>query len=274
MSEWEPEEVVIREPRPWGRIVMLVLSIAAIGGAIWYFRGRIAARVEPQMGLASHVRSAVSAAGDSLEVVVAWQFSDPGRGGRPDSVRVEVGVEGTDPRVALLGGSQRADTLRVASPAPGTTAMGHSCVSGVYGSRLWRETCTPWQFVRPSAGQSPAPKIPRDSVVKDKKTKHTGATAGPSQILRILVRPAGQQVDPDIGGRCAAWQHSNPGLSVWVAVNETAVAECMGPNGKPTVAQFCAFAVLQDGSRVKTENSTNNPYCEELFQVWVRERLS
>ena len=48
----------------------------------------------------------------------------------------------------------------------------------------------------------------------------------------------------------------------------------MGPNGKPTVAQFCAFAVLEDGDRVKTENSTNSPYCETLFQAWVRERIS
>lgn len=274
MSEWEPEEVVIREPRPWGRIVVMALFVAAIGGAIWYFRGRMAASVEPQMGLASHVRSDVSTAGDSLDVIVAWQFADPGRGGRPDSVRVEVGVEGMDPLVDLISGGQRTDTLRLAAPAPGTTAMGHSCVAGVYGSRLWRETCTPWQFVRPSAGVSPAPKVPRDSVVKDKTPKRTAARAGPAQILRIIVRPSGHQVDPDIGGRCAAWQEGNSERSVWVTVNETAVPECMGPNGKPTVAQFCAFAVLEDGSRVKTENSTNNPYCEELFRVWVRERLS
>ncbi len=89
-----------------------------------------------------------------------------------------------------------------------------------------------------------------------------------------MIRPSGHQVDPDLGGRCAAWQQGNPERSVWIRVNETAVPECMGPNGKPTVAQFCAFAVLEDGSRVKTENSTNNPYCEELFRVWVRERLS
>ena len=47
-----------------------------------------------------------------------------------------------------------------------------------------------------------------------------------------------------------------------------------GPNGKPTVAQFCAFAVLGDGRRVKTENSTNDPYCERLFQIWSRERVT
>ena len=43
---------------------------------------------------------------------------------------------------------------------------------------------------------------------------------------------------------------------------------------KPTVAQFCAFAILSDGRRVKTENSVNNPYCEQLFQDWVRQRVT
>jgi hypothetical protein len=94
------------------------------------------------------------------------------------------------------------------------------------------------------------------------------------EVLRIVVRPSGRQVDPDVGGKCAQWQRNNPDRSVWIEVNDRAVAECTGPNGKPTVAQFCAFAVLQNGERVKTENSTNNPYCERLYQDWVRERIS
>ena len=48
----------------------------------------------------------------------------------------------------------------------------------------------------------------------------------------------------------------------------------MGPNGKPTVAKFCAFAVLSDGRRVKTANSSNDIYCERLFRAWVRERVA
>jgi hypothetical protein len=40
------------------------------------------------------------------------------------------------------------------------------------------------------------------------------------------------------------------------------------------VAQFCAFAVLPNGRRVKTATSTNNHYCEELFVEWTRERYS
>ena len=68
--------------------------------------------------------------------------------------------------------------------------------------------------------------------------------------------------------------HELKGKPIWLEVNQTAVPECMGPNGKPAVAQFCAFAVLQDGRRVKTENSTNNRYCDELYRAWAREQIS
>jgi hypothetical protein len=77
-----------------------------------------------------------------------------------------------------------------------------------------------------------------------------------------------------VGGRCAAWQQRNPGRTVWIEVNQEAIPECMGPNGKPTVAKFCAFAVLSDGRRVKTANSSNDAYCERLFQAWVRQRVA
>jgi hypothetical protein len=81
-------------------------------------------------------------------------------------------------------------------------------------------------------------------------------------------------VDPDVGGRCAAWQRRHPERTVWIEVNREAIPECMGPNGKPTVAKFCAFAVLADGRRIKTENSSNDAYCERLFQAWVRQRVA
>ena len=87
----------------------------------------------------------------------------------------------------------------------------------------------------------------------------------------ILALP-GLQVDPDIEGRCASWQAANPGRSPWVEVNRRAVPACTGPNGKPTIAQFCAFAILPGGERVMTENSRGNPYCEELFSGWAAER--
>ena len=82
------------------------------------------------------------------------------------------------------------------------------------------------------------------------------------------------QVDLDQNGRCAAWQRANPGRSVWVMVNKEAVRECTGPNGKPTVAQFCAFAVLTDGRRVKTLSSAKVDYCNELFAAWSEQRTA
>jgi hypothetical protein len=81
-------------------------------------------------------------------------------------------------------------------------------------------------------------------------------------------------VDPDLDARCATWQQRNPGQSVWVTVNRQAIQECTGPNGKPTVAQFCAFAVLADGKRVNTVNSAKVKYCDELFRKWSEERTA
>jgi hypothetical protein len=93
-------------------------------------------------------------------------------------------------------------------------------------------------------------------------------------VVRIVVQPEGQQVDPDRGGRCAAWQRAHPGVSVWIEVNREAVPDCTGANGRPTVAKFCAFAILADGRRVKTAASMNDEYCERLFQAWIRERVA
>jgi hypothetical protein len=31
---------------------------------------------------------------------------------------------------------------------------------------------------------------------------------------------------------------------------------------------------LADGQRVKTANSAKNRYCEELFQEWIRQRVT
>ena len=59
------------------------------------------------------------------------------------------------------------------------------------------------------------------------------------------------------------------GTSVWITVNSQAIRECTGPNGKPTVAQFCAFAVLADGRRVQTISSQKVEYCNELFRRWT-----
>jgi Mrp family chromosome partitioning ATPase len=127
--------------------------------------------------------------------------------------------------------------------------------------------------VRPSAELSTTP-APDTAAHRQKRAAPAPSAAAQPAISRIVIQPAGQQVDPDLGGKCAAWQRDNPGRSVWIEVNRKAVSACMGPNGKPTVVQFCAFALLADGRRVKTRNSTDVPYCQALFETWVRERVT
>ena len=280
MDEWEPDEIVIKKPRPWGKVTIILLFLAACVGGLWFFRARLLSMQPSRLGvIAEHVRSDITGVGDSLDIVVSWQFTGSSRGPQPDSARLEVGLEGADPRVAILPAKQLSDTLRIGAPQAGGTAMGHSCVSGVHGSRLSVESCTPWQFVRPGVQTQPPAKTPRPNTSKKGDTAEKSATNPPPAsrkqvVLRLVVRPSGRQVDPDVGGKCAAWQRDNPGKSVWLDVNEKAVPDCMGPNGKPAVAQFCAFAVLEDGRRVKTENSTNNRYCDELYRAWAREQIS
>jgi len=230
-------------------------------------------RPPAQLPVASvaQVRSEVSLRIDSLEVVVTWRVDRLAGPVPTDSVRVEVGLSETHTaRVSTRPAASPADTARLAAPAPGETAVGYSCVAGIARGRLLPETCTPWQFVRPMAVAG-APD-PRPGRARDTVPTPSGVTA--TQVIRIVVHPAGLQVDPDEGGRCSEWQRRNPGQSVWLEVNREAVRPCTGPNGKPVVAQFCAFAVLVDGRRVKTGNSINNPYCDRLFREWVRERYS
>jgi hypothetical protein len=204
----------------------------------------------PSLSEATEVRSAVSETGDSLQVVVSWDLTLAAPAGAPDSIRVTVvRQQPPDSLVSIQQAGQLADTLYLPLPTAGQTVQAVSCVTAEHQGALPDETCTPWQYVRPSAAAAVA-------------------------ASRIVVQPRGLQVDPDVGGRCAYWQQTHPGQSVWVAVNQTAVPACTGPNAKPTVAQFCAFAVLPDGRRVKTTNSSNNDYCDELFEEWARERYS
>jgi hypothetical protein len=203
----------------------------------------------PSLSQATEVRSAVSETAESLQVVVSWELTLSAPAGVPDSIRVKVVREQPrDSLISIQAADQVADTLYLPVPQPGQTVHAVSCVIAEHKGELPEETCTPWQYVRPSA------------------------TAGIG--THIVVQPRGLQVDPDVGGRCAYWQQTHPGASVWVTVNTTAVPACTGPNAKPTVAQFCAFAVLPDGRRVKTTNSANNDYCDELFEEWARERYS
>jgi hypothetical protein len=172
----------------------------------------------------------------------------------PESVTVRIVPEAAAPVRLSQRGTELADTAYLAAPEAGQTVKGLSCVSAQHPPELpINEVCTPWQYVRPLATAS--------------------LEAGPV-ARQIVVQPNGLQIDPDIDGRCAQWQRSHPTDSVWIQVNRKAVPECTGPNRKPIVAQFCAFAILPDGRKIKTANSSNNPYCDELFAEWIRERYS
>jgi hypothetical protein len=220
-----------------------------------YLRDRPPQLPLPSLAYATEVRSALSEVADSLQVVVSWDLTLAEPSGRPDSIRIKVVPEQQQRTfITLQSSAQLADTLYLPAPSPGQTLTGISCATAEHPGVPSEESCTPWQYVRPAA---------------------TAAVAtDPGAINRIVIRPSGLQVDPDVDGKCLQWQRAHPDRSVWISVNRTAVPDCTGPNRKPTVAQFCAFAVLPDGRRVKTTNSSNNSYCEELFVEWSRELYS
>jgi hypothetical protein len=276
MPRWEPpREQVVEKPKPrrWPAVVLLLAILAVAGYGLWMMRKRLHPNPRQLAAVAADVRSDITAAADSLEVAVSWGIR-PGAGGVPDSMRVEVGRgDGSEARAHVIPGSRRLDTLRLAAPADGETVSGYSCVAAVHAGRLSPESCTPWQYVQPSADVAEAPPAP-DTAARGSRRQAPATRAADSRVSRIVIQPAGQQVDPDVGGKCAAWQRSHPGRSVWIDVNRKAIPECTGPNGKPTVVQFCAFALLSDGRRVNTRNSSDIPYCETLFEQWVRERVT
>ena len=248
------------------RLVLLLLLLLAAVGAAWYFLLRPPEEVSPRRRVhATDVRSNVLQEGDSLRVAVDWRLVMPRGPELAESTRVEVGVnDGVNSQVSTVPANEYSDTLRVPAPPAGQTASGYSCVAPMTRGRLTPETCTPWQFVRPAAGQTK----------EDSAPARKQAAASAVKVSRIVVQPEGMQVDPDLDSRCATWQQRNPGRSVWVTVNQQAIPECTGPNGKPTVAQFCAFAVLADGRRVITVGSEKVKYCGELFRAWSEERTA
>jgi hypothetical protein len=272
VARWQPpEELVVEAPKPrrWPIVVLLLAILGVAGAGLWMLRRQL----QPQRGTGmmetTDVRSEVTIDGDSLDIVVHWRLAETPAAQRPDSFRIEAGLgDGRESVAKVASGERQTDTLHLPAPMPGETASGYSCAASVHGGRLAREACTPWQFVRPSAQLPPAP--PETSATRPKRK----AAAPSPSVVRIVIEPEGQQVDPDVGGRCAAWQRRNPGRTVWIEVNQEAIPECMGSNGKPTVAKFCAFAVLSDGRRTKTSNSSNDAYCERLFQAWVRQRVA
>lgn len=237
-------------PRTW---LIYTLLAAATAGLMFdgYLRDRPPRQPLPSISRPTDVRSAISMSGESMQVIVDWDLSLSDSAGVPDSVRVRVIPREGDSVVMSQPSNQLADTAYLAAPDTGHTAQGFSCVAAQHAQEPSEEVCTPWQYVRPAA------------------TALVAAGGG-----QIVIHPSGLQVDPDVGGKCAEWQRTHSADSLWIEVNRKAVPECTGPNLKPTVAQFCAFAVMPGGRRVKTSNSINNPYCEELFAEWIRERYS
>jgi len=278
MPRWEPPtEQIIEQPKPrrWPFVVLLLAVLGvAVAGLTMLYRRRHAALHGEALPIATDVRSNLTTDADSLQVIVSWQIDKHSSViARVDSIRVEVGLgDGRQSQTSVSSSEQRADTLRLPAPVAGETAAGYSCVATVQAARLSRETCTPWQYVRPTAELQTAPVAPTPDSARPPRRQ--SAKAVEPAVAHIVIQPEGQQVDPDVGGKCSAWQRRHPDLNVWIEVNHEAVPDCTGPNGKPTVAKFCAFAVLTDGRRVKTASSTNDAYCERLFQAWVRERVA
>jgi hypothetical protein len=209
----------------------------------------------PSVAEATGVRSAISPAADSLRVVVSWDLTLSAPEGRPDSVDVKVvSNRGGDSLIQTRLASLFADTVYLAAPPPGQTLTGSSCVAAKHPSVPLTESCTPWQYVQSQPGAA--------------------AAAAGAQPETVMILPSGLQVDPDTGGRCARWQRSHPGESVWISVNRVAVRDCTGPNGKPTVAQFCAVVIPQGSRQAALAETGRNRYCEELLVEWSRDRVS
>ena len=256
------------------RALLLVLVLTVVAGIyMTYIRTQQMQR-PLDSAEATGVRSTVSPAGDSLQVAVDWELNVDSLRSVPESIRVEVGLSGgQQASVSTRASEQRSDTLRVAAPEPGQTASGYSCVAPIHRGQLRREACTPWQFVLPAADTAPGPTGTVRDTARPRAPPRAAAARAP-QVTRIVIQPAGLQVDPDPDGRCTRWQRENPARSVWLEVNRKAIPECTGINGKPMVAQFCAFAELSDGSRIMTENSATDQYCDRLFRDWAAQRIS
>ena len=194
----------VKRPGGCRRLIVPLLFVVAAGLVAVRFLVPLKRPILPRAVEVSDVQSAIEQEGDSLRVVVNWRMVQPRGPELAESTRVEVGIsDGAKSQVATVPANEQSDTLHVPAPAPGQTATGYSCVAAMTRGRLAPENCTPWQFVRPAAGQSPA-----DSAPAPGGKPRAGATP---KVSRIVVQPEGIQVDPDVGARCAAWQRQHPG---------------------------------------------------------------
>ena len=161
-------------------------SSTADGAAALTFDGYLSHKPRdhalPKRAEATDVTSAISLAGDSLQVVVSWDLTLSDPSGKPDSIRLKIVSDlSKDSLLAMQPATELADTAYLPAPAPGKTLAGTSCVAAMHPGGPLTETCTPWQYVKPDA-------TPMATV----------AGVAPN---RIVIQPAGLQVDPDLGGR-------------------------------------------------------------------------
>ena len=270
-----PEVIDVQVVRPplWRRLLPPLVLLAILAAGVLYFalHSRIM-RTPHAVAKATNVRSHVSRYGDSLEVEVGWRLKTDMDEVVPESVRVEVGLSDNEQvAVSTTPVDRHLDTLRLSSPEPGQTASGYSCVSGIHRGRITKESCTPWQFVLPSAEQVPERRATRRrtpasrsgrSARKGRKCSASWCSRPDCRSIRTPTgaAPPGSGTIPP--ARCGSRSTRRPSPTA------------SGPNGKPTVAQFCAFAIMQDGRRLKSANSTDNPYCDRLFKDWSAERVS
>ena len=190
------------------RLVVPFLFLIAGAVVVWYYFLR-PKKPPAQPVEAADVRSTILQDEDSLRVAVNWRLLMPRGREVAESTRVEVGVnDGEVAQVSTVPADRRSDTLWVPAPAPGETASGYSCVTPMTRGRLTRESCTPWQFVRPAAGRTQADSAPAPSA-KDRKPRTSTTVAN---VSRIEVQPSGIQVDLDVNGRCAACPRRRPPL--------------------------------------------------------------
>src|SRR3982750_3665178 len=142
--------------RNWMIYAALVLLVAAlmVEGLL---RHRPRQANLPAYSQATGVRSSISEVSDSLRIVVTWDLTLSAPAGRPDSVRIQVFDGRPDTLVAFQSPGQLADTVYLRAPARGETLRGESCAAAEHLGQALEETCTPWQYIRPSVvAQTPA----------------------------------------------------------------------------------------------------------------------
>jgi hypothetical protein len=179
-------------------VVLLLALLGGWGGAVITGSGCAAAprRSSTAVGVRSEIR--VPETARRRRLLAADEPPQP----PPRLGRTRWLSAGAEPRVLLTPNTHNTDTLRIRAPKVGETASGYSCVAAVHGPRLSRETCTPWQYVRPMA-QAPSAPVVVDTAPHAARKQARAQV--PVAVVRIVIQPAGQQ-GPGPRQPGAAWR--------------------------------------------------------------------